>query len=216
MPSVSYALRGAIAGLALLALNACATKNIDRNYALDETSGKGVVIGSITYSGTYASYSVYYRKVGGGTAGRFQFGQGMYLFPPLEKDDIRGRGLRGDVFAAELPAGDYEIYSWHVGSGYALVGPSNPFTIRYHIEPGKSVYLGNFHFQRRERLLGGVTGAMLTYKDEAERDLKIFATKYPKLGEFEIGSSIEKGQVYDDLGEGYQTVITVPIVYVVH
>lgn len=216
MPSGLSALRGAIATIMLIALSACATKNIDRDYALDDASGKGVVIGSITYSGFYAGYGVYYRKIGGGPEGHFQFGQAMIMFPPLEKDDIRAPGLRGDVFAAELPAGDYEIYRWQVDSGYVHVRPRNPFTVQYHIEPGKSVYLGNFHFQRRAKMLGGtVTGAMLTYKDEAERDLKIFAAKYPKLGAFEIGSSIEKGQTYDDLGEGWQTTITIPI-YVVH
>ncbi|MGE5539786.1 MAG: hypothetical protein ACM30I_14300 [Gemmatimonas sp.] len=197
--------------LAVLALASCGTPNIDKDYTLDAATGKGVVIGSITYTGFYGRYRVFYRQVGGGAEGFFNFGESTFLLPPMTKDDIRAPALRGNVFAAALPAGDYEIYGWQVDSGNYHVRPRNPVSVLYHVEPGKSVYLGNFYFQRREKFLGATTGVTVTYKDESERDLNIFAAKYPQPAQFPIASSIERGRVYDDLGEGWTTSITIPI-----
>jgi len=197
MPSVSYALRGAIAGW----------RSSHSTPARQRTST------GITRSTTqaarrcdrldhllrnYASYSVYYRKVGGGTAGRFQFGRDISIPTAGEGRHPRTRPARR-CLCRRAAAGDYEIYSWHVGSGYALVGPSNPFTVRYHIEPGKSVYSA-ISTSSAGKAARSVTGrcSPIRKRRSGSEDLR---DQVPKLGEFEIGSSIEKGQVYDDLAK---------------
>jgi hypothetical protein len=195
-----------------LGLAACATQNIDQGYALSEASGKGVVIGSIVRKGARGEFRLFYRQVAGGEKGYFAYGLSFGgQLPSFDKDDIRARGLKGALFAAELPAGDYEIYSWQVDSGPAHISPAAPFSIEFHVLPGKAVYLGRFTFERTEHLLTATTGVAVSCRDQREQDMPIFAAKYPSLAQVEIASSIEKDRSYEDIGEGNATDVRIYI-----
>jgi hypothetical protein len=189
---------------------ACATPDIDKSYVLSEQSGKGVAIGSITYHGRYSLYRVYYRKVGTTDQAHFGYGQGQ--MPPLGHSDIDERRERGDLFAAELPAGDYEIFNWRIDSGPSHITAASPFMVRFTVAPGKAVYLGNFFFEATSALGFTTTGSQLDLRDRSERDLKIFADKYPGLAKVEVGATIEPGRSYANLGGGYNTNIQIPII----
>jgi hypothetical protein len=197
-----------------LALAACATENIDKDYALSEPSGKGVVIGSIARSGTNGEFRLFYRQTDGDAQGYFAYGRGLGgQLPSFEKDDIKVPHLRGALFASELPAGDYELYSWAVDAGSIHTVPAAPFSVHFHVLPGKAVYLGAFVFQQNGHLL---TGGSITLNcgDQRARDIPIFAAKYPNLAQVEIASSIEENRSYEDLGEGGATRIDIPAIII--
>ncbi len=197
-----------------LVLAACATGNIDKDYALSATSGKGVVIGSMARSSARGSFRLYYRQIPSGEDGYFAYGLGVGQLPSFDKDDFRGPHLRGALFAAKLPAGDYEIYSWRVDSGPAHISPGAPFTIRFHILPGKAVYLGAFTFERTDHFLTATTGVAVSCRDQRARDMPIFVAKYPHFAQIEIASSIEEGRSYETLGGGNSTYfeINIPVI----
>ena len=204
--------RGFLAGLgSALLVGACSTPNIDRAYTPSAATGKGVVFGSITHNGLTATYEVQYRKQGGGGEGRFAIGEGLALLPIPSHGDIRERGLRGELFAAELAEGDYEVVGWHVASGYAHIRPTNDFSVRFHVTAGGAVYLGNFHFTRLSHLGLTTTNVDVACKDEFERDQKLLAGKYPAFAQVKLDSAIEKGKTYEHLGVAANTVITIPV-----
>ena len=193
-----------------LVLAACATKNIEDDYALSATTGKGVVIGSMARSRLSGSFRLYYRKIGGGEKGYFAYGLGFAQLPSFDKDDFKGPHLKGALFAAELPAGDYEIDDWYVESNSTHTRPAEPFSIRFHVLPGKAVYLGGFIFERTD-YPAAASGIAVGCRDERSRDMQIFAAKYPNLAETEIASSIEESRSYENIGNGSATRVTIDI-----
>jgi hypothetical protein len=169
----------------VVALAGCATTNVPSDYSLGTASKSGVAIASITYEGAYSGYNVYYRQLSGIASGRFQAGHGMMLIPIPDKSDF-GTVANGKLVVAELPPGDYEISSWRVSSGYAAVSPSSSFSIRFHIDPGKAVYVGNFNFVQTARRGLTVTGAEVAFKGEPDRDLAVLKSKYPNFADTPI------------------------------
>jgi hypothetical protein len=200
-----------LVSLTALLVAACATPNVSQDYRLNPSSNDGVVMGSVTYSGRYSGYSVEFRQVPTGQTGRFQTGESVALIPQVPKGDFGSAAPRGTVFAAALAAGDYEIYEWKVGSGYANVRSTAPFSIRFKVEPGKLVYLGNFHFTQTSGMGLMVTGAMLSYAEKHERDIAAFKAKFPALAEFPIAYAVAPGTNEEWLGGRSSTTITVPV-----
>lgn len=195
-------------------LGACTSvESVPNNFVLDPISNKGVLIGSVTYHGTYSGYSVLFRKVGEDRASRLSIGGGTALLPPSMLDwDIKQRGLRGNVFAVELPAGDYEFFSWRVSSGYAEVRPQQDFRIPFSIFPGKAVYLGNFKFERASGLGGTVTAVDVQHNDESNRDIGILGKKYHGIDPATINTSFASNTTAHGLGGGSSATITIPII----
>ncbi len=191
-------------------LAACGTPNVGTDYVLSDAGNKGVVVGSITYSGSYAGYEVHYRKVGDtAVRGFFHYGMSKYMaMPRMGKSDIAEPGVRGDLFAAELPEGEYEVHGWQVSQGTTATSTqTQSFSIRFTVKPGEATYLGNYHFTRTSRSLNLATGFEVTAKDEAARDLKIFAEKYPRLSQVAVTAGMERGQRYEQIGGASHTTI---------
>lgn len=199
-------LRLAIAVTLTAALSACAAQSITQDYTLTAEAREGVVTGSVSYSGRYSGYYVHYRQLPGGVRGEFSFGSSVAVVP--DKGDFSEPGLRGSVFAKALPPGEYEVYRWSVGSGYATVASTEPFSIRFTVEPGKLVYLGNFHFIKTSSLGLTVTGAKLSYKEEIASDLPIFKRKFPALADTPVAYAAAAGTARDDLGGASETHMT--------
>jgi hypothetical protein len=178
---------------------------------LNATGNAGVVTGSITYAGSLSGYSVFYRALSGVKAGRLQTGEAVLLIPYIPKGDVSLLGTRGELFAVELVAGEYEFYSWSVGSGPANVRPTSPFSVRFIVTPGKVVYIGNFHFRQTSSMGLTVTGAQLDYFDRAERDLPLLKKKYPTLEAAGIEVGLERGAAYEQLGGPHATTIMIAV-----
>ncbi|HEY6382939.1 MAG TPA: hypothetical protein VIY07_14175 [Pseudolabrys sp.] len=178
---------------------------------MNAAGNAGVVTGSITYAGSFSGYSVLYRALTGADAGRIQTGQGALLIPYIPKGDVSLLGTRGELFAVELPAGEYEFYSWSVGSGFADVRPTSPFSVTFIVIPGKVMYVGNFHFRQTASMGLTVTGVQVDYVDRAERDLPLLSKKYPTLAAAGIDVGLERGAAYEQLGGPHATTITIPV-----
>jgi hypothetical protein len=198
----------------LFALSACATSNVSKNYVIKTDSNTGIVTGSITYDGSYSGYAVIYRKVPSGKTGHFQSGESQVIIPYFPAGEFKPMGIKGNLIAAELPAGDYEINSWSVGSGPAAVTPTTPFTISFRVIPGKATYIGNFHFTQLSSAGLTVTGAKVDYRNMQERDSSVLAKNYKNLASVPTVSALEKDTNINKLGGNYSTKITlfIPII----
>lgn len=171
--------------LALLALAAvvsgCAARSIKQDYQLNPE--KGVLLGSITRDGMLAGYRVLFRPLGQEKGFDFvETGCDSIVEPSCyARQDFEAIGLKGDLFAVELPPGDYEVFAWDVVSGSIHVGPSSPISLRYRIAPGRATYVGNFHFTQTARFGLGVAGARVDHSKPFERDFALIQDKYPGL-----------------------------------
>ena len=204
-----------LAYIAILSLAGCATtrssNNIPSSYKLNSNSHNGLLLASVTYHGSYSGYSMTYRKVGSSQSTNLTIGSGSTFVPPGMMDwDIEKHGLRGNVFAVALPAGEYEISSWLVSSGYASIRPGNEFTIRFQIVPGQAVYLGNFHFIRSSGFGGMITDVDVGYSDESSRDIAIIKQKYRSVEASDIYMGIENGSSISKIGGTSMTDISYP------
>lgn len=176
-----------LAFCALLVLAGCTSSNnhinIREDFALSEDSGSGVVVASVTYSGSFSGYSVYFREVADhATTGKLQIGSGMTMVPPgMMEWDIERPGLRGNVFTIELPAGEYEVFKYSASSGYAHGSTRNPISIKFDVVPGEVTYLGNFLFKRTAGFGATVLGLDILHSNKASRDLEIAGAKHPYL-----------------------------------
>ncbi|TWC41295.1 hypothetical protein FBY03_10240 [Pseudomonas sp. SJZ079] len=189
--------------VAALLLCGCATPNIGSNYRLDETSGRGLVIGSVTYQGRLSEYKMFYRPMPTGKAAFFKAGQGQV--PPFPHNDFATAGATGELFSAELPAGRYEFFGWGIHSGGAGTQSTEPFSIEFVVTPGRPIYLGNFHFAQERSLGLTVTGATVYHRLQTERDLARFKNSYPQLAEHQIEVLTPPFPADHSVGNGYQT-----------
>jgi hypothetical protein len=185
----------ALTGIVVVA--ACATpevtENIGPDYVLSEASGRGLAIGSIALVNPFPSFAVLrYRKIGSGDEGYFQ--------PD-----------RSNLVAAELPAGDYELYAWRVAVEDGSIISAKPFRIAFRIVPGKAVYLGSYDVRLEHEALGltptssSVINSQwvvdVSCTNQSERDLRTFAARHRALPRLEI-SPIDPQACHENLGEG--------------
>jgi len=198
--------------IGMLLATACATKSVKSDYVPASESGKGVVSGSITYDGHYAGYRVWYRQIPEGESGFFEWGKGKILIPYFPSGDFEDQDVKGAIFAAELPAGTYELYRWSVECGAARITPTQPFSVRFTVEPGRAVYTGNFHFVETANLGLTVTAVDVTYSDAHERDLNKLKSKYPGFGRTPVAYAVAPGTSIEKIGGSTNTMITLPIV----
>lgn len=154
----------------LLLLSACATSGVDEDF-VTPTAKEGLVWGSVTYKGSPATYRVHYRRADRKVEGTFDYQN-------TRSRDFSSRESSGAVFAVPLAAGEYELYQWSVGSGPTIVSSAEPFSIRFKVEPGKSVYIGSFHFVQTAKL--AATDATVSYKDAFARDARVLRRKFPQ------------------------------------
>lgn len=196
-----------------LVLTGCAsTKTIKYDYALNQKSGNGVLISSVSYKGSYSGYSVYYHGMDNQIRGEIQFGEGVALIPIPPKGDFSHLNRKGEVFAVELPAGNYKVWRWGVHSGYAHIKPANPISIEFKVESGKATYLGNFDFIQTDSLGLTVTGVQVNYSDQSQIDLDIASKKHPNIKASSIVKGIEDNAKYQGIGGSDQTNWDIPVV----
>jgi hypothetical protein len=204
-----------LAGIALLlGLVACAAPNIDAKHDVRGASSTGVVSGSITYNGPYGAYRLELVSQASGEVFRIEHGRSQGLPFGLGGEKVHP-GLRrlGSPFAVALPTGRYEIKSWHLLSGAALVSSTAPTGVVFQVDAGQAIYLGNFNFVETSRIVRLISGAKVTMSDQAARDLPVIRSDFPALAEVPITQTLNPEARIDNLGgaSDARVSITVPL-----
>lgn len=200
--------------LSISLLAGCATPNIDKTYSLDANRGAGVAVGTLTYTGDYASYRLHIVGVESGQTYRIQHGdsQTLNIVLAFKGEAINpALGAKGSAFAIELPAGNYSVKQWQVSQGAANVWSTDPPGITFHIEPGKSIYLGNFHFTETGKSLRSITRATVALTEMSDRDLPVLQNIYPSLKSNPIVQSLAPQTKIENVGGKSEGKIAVPI-----
>ena len=192
-------------------LSGCAATTIKKDYNLNESSNKGLLVTSISYQGGYSGYAVYFSDANSDKFDYVEFGAGVSLIPIPPKGDFSHLNRKGEVFATELPAGEYHIWRWRVQSGYATLTPIHPMKVEFKIEPGKATYIGNFDFIQTSSLGLTVTGVDVNYTDQSEIDLDVLFKKFPNIKREQVIKGIKEGATYSGIGGSSQTSWNIPI-----
>jgi hypothetical protein len=187
-------------GVAILCI---ALANIDSTYVLDGARNTGVAAGSITYEGARAAYILHFVEESSGKSYRVQHGssQTINLFVAFSDEAPHARlAARGSPFAVELPAGTYVLQQWQVSAGASNIRSTSPTGIEFKIEPGKAIYLGNYHFRETSHMGLMPTGSKVTLEDLSARDLSAIKESFPALAQVPLTQSIAGGTKEMTLG----------------
>jgi uncharacterized lipoprotein YehR (DUF1307 family) len=194
-----------------VSISGCATQNVTNTYTPNENSGKGIAIASVTYNGRYSAYGVRLLSSDGVNKERLEVGQGTILIPYFPKMDFEEDKCKGNVFAIELPTGEYEVTDWYVNSGYAHLNSNSKLGIHFKVVPGKIVYLGNFHFEQTSSAGLTVTGAKVSFKDEVSRDLAVISSKFPNVAKIGASSNVADGKSIESIGGDFSSKVYIPM-----
>jgi hypothetical protein len=198
--------------LFMLMLGCSAVDNVPSDYQLSRDSDNGVLLASVTYSGSFAEHSMLFRKIGSTEWKKLKIGAQHAVMPPAMFDwDIERPGLRGKVFAVELPAGAYEFGSWYVGSGVASTGPVNEFSVKFDIVPGHALYAGNFHFVKEASIAVLFARFNVQLVDEFDRDAPLIRQKFSALDMSYVDNNVAQIEALARLGGGGATQVVIPM-----
>lgn len=170
----------------LAVLAGCSSNVIKEDYSFSESIQKGVLLGSITYEGSYSEYGVHYRKVSEQKKdGYVSIGESVSLIPLhlFSSMEIEQGDIEGEVFGLSLEPGLYEFYAWKVSSAGIKTKSTEPFSLRFEVKPGKSIYIGNFNFTQTDSRGLTVTGASVDFSNQVKRDMNIIGDKYINLSD---------------------------------
>ena len=200
--------------VSILILSGCAipTASVGKSYSLDSNSPNGVLVGSVKYRGHLSGYKVYFRGLNNNESGYFEAGKGVMLIPSPPKSDFRG--LSGKLQVTELPPGEYEISRWGVTSGYAHLSQTQPFSIKFKIEPGKATYIGSFMFSVTKTMGLTVTGVRVDFQEKYSEDVAVLRQKYPNLEQTDIYMGLERNFHKNDVGGQSSVYFDMPPVFI--
>lgn len=117
---------------------------------------------------------------------------------------------KGQMVAVQLPAGEHEFFSYFLvaqdwGGVQSTYTPTQPFAFRFRVEPGKAVYVGNFHVQflgeRKAAVDKGESDMPMgskrfaikrTVRDTRARDFADLPKRYPTLDPQRIEVSLAR------------------------
>ena len=180
----------------LLFIQGCSMSNIAKDYSFDSNSQNGLLVGSVTYEGYYAEYSIYIKNLDTDESHKISGGGSMtpfHLFNP--KGSLDHLGIKGDLFAVELKPGNYEVYNWSVAPGNGTyLSAQKPFSIKLKINNGKALYFGSVNFKQTETFGVTISGADAFYLTHYDRDVKEFKEKYHNVNIPKINSALKKGE----------------------
>ena len=164
--------------VSIILMASCARFNVKPDYVLDTSSGKGLLVASVSYTGAY-NFFWQYRGINNPNKGDVT---AWTLQNPLDWHDPPGR-----LAFIEIPAGEYEFYKWILFLTGTKKIYSQPFSVKFQILPGKATYLGNLHLDLRE-----MKYYSLSLRDESNRDLSLFYSKLPNVHTGHVVKSIGK------------------------
>jgi hypothetical protein len=177
----------------LLGLQACAQSAAEKpEFSFSPGRGTGVIVGSVTesYQASYGTtLTIEFEQVGGTRKGSI-FTTSV-LMTATDNDFKQVSGLRGTVYAVELPAGEYKMTGWEFKWGTVTVEPAQQRPIAFTVLPNEVAYLGNVHAtlsESRVPIIGAprIDAAAIGIRDEGERDAAVVRRKYPTLSSVQI------------------------------
>ena len=185
----------------------CATSNVASDFDPKRSTSTGVAVGSITYEGGYGAYRIYLQSVADKKSYRIEHGSSQTLNPVLAfkgetPDPVLKR--RGSVFAVELPAGDYSVSGWQIRVSSFDVFPSAPTGLTFKVEPGKSIYRGNFDFVVTDTFMRNPTRAEVKLSDNRAKDIESLKVKFPRIAAVPLEAAIADGLVIERIGGSSQ------------
>ena len=170
MKTVKIFYKVALLFFTLVVGTACAVKNVDDSYTLESDSNNGLIVLSLSVTGSDSVYLAY-RKIGAEEQGE------IYV------DSYGVKGIRanydwkdpvGRLVYIELGAGEYEFYGWHPKyCGWDTECAPLYEPIRFSVTQGAAYYLGNIHFS----ILRYDQAYKYEVRDEFERDIALLATR---------------------------------------
>jgi hypothetical protein len=163
----------------------------------------------------YNTYYINYRQVGAETSKILKITPAGMI---KQKGDFQD--VLGNVFAVELPAGDYEIYdySFYFNNGLASVSytTNEEISHKFKVDEGMVSYIGNFaaHHQYVKNIMGTLVnnGGYYILFNEFDRDVKRLKEVYPWLANFDIiiSDSLINGEGTKLISESDSNVRTLP------
>jgi hypothetical protein len=189
--------------IATLALASCA--NVSGDYKFDGTKQVGLAVGSITYETSIGEYNVSAIRASDtalqGRAPGWFFKVGGRTFASIPQMNDSELKARGGTFAVELPAGDYVLKRWFIRQGEWTYAAQRDIGIPFTVEAGKSIYLGNFHFD---------SNSEVTLRDEATRDLPVLRSRFSILSSAPLAIAVAPGTAIKKIGGDYATRLDLP------
>ncbi len=183
-----------------LILVGCATPDVPKDFSLSPDSKSGLLIGSVKFRGHYSAYKVYFKGLSNEEKGYFEAG-GNDVF--ADYFFTRGSDFHepeGKLQVTELTPGEYEINSWRIQSGVAHLSQTQPFSIKFKIEPGKATYIGSFIFTVTDTTMAVVTGVKVDFVDAFDEDVKVLPRLFPNLAMTDIYRGVEPGLKKENIG----------------
>ena len=187
--------------LASAFLLACTT-NTSKDYRLPDSPTIGLATGSITYSGALGQRAVQFENITTRKKYTVKVGVASTMNPFAKPEIDPDIETIGGLFAIELPTGQYKISSWLVTQGSWFISPTSKIDIPFSVEPGASIYLGNFHFEETSRRFLGSGSAEVTLQSKAPRDMKALAKQFTVLKDIPIKRALSDNVKLERVG-GY-------------
>ena len=180
--------------LASLFVASCetATPNIGPEFFSEPPENSGVVVFSLSRSGSvlYNDMGFHYRSLDRSYKGWIDLAsiyeeKNKNLPAPDWTNKTMEQGSwgtaipldspHGRLVVIQLPADEYEFYSWIGVSSNSYMEPAKEFSIKFSVKPGKIIYLGGIVLQNM------VTESSLHIVDPRKRDIAVLANKYPQI-----------------------------------
>jgi len=172
----------------------CGAKNVGKDYSLDDSQAKGLLVVSLTRSGALGpKVNAYFRDVNNQRGFHLDVAPSFGLDwkgPPIDEvrkyREIPKDNPRGRLAVLELPEGEYEFYQWMGHFSNRRFWTTKNFDKRFKVIAGKAVYIGNInaHFEQTGSVLVPFRfpfELLTEITDECDRDLKLFHQRCPKI-----------------------------------
>jgi hypothetical protein len=173
--------------LFLLASGCAYDRDVPGSRLLAETD-RGLILGSISFADNPSEYRLYYEpSVGGDLLGKAQQGGFVEL---VTRSDGSGDP---ELFALELPAGDYVFTAWRIVQQGYRVWPKEEFAIPFVVKPNRTTYVGNFDFQAIRTGRDSSGKRIARFDDLYQRDLERFRERYEDIDFGDVQVGIKQG-----------------------
>lgn len=166
-----YYLTLCISLVIVITLTGCVASTLTRDYVLDASTGKGLLVFSYTTNQDADNPFLDYRNLMTGDKGE--------IIRNTKKDPLDWESpTKGRLVVLEFDSGLYEFYSWSiVRQGMAARG----FSVPFEIFPGKATYAGNIHLTIQAE---GLFDLQVT--DAYERDIALFHRRFPAINDKDV------------------------------
>jgi hypothetical protein len=218
-----------VPALWLCAVAADAARKPDQgqpDFRLNPESGKGLLVASLSMPSISHGHlanmrcSLHYRQLSAGRARSF-----AKRFVLERESFVTGRTIRSDfdkpvfgvVFAAELPAGQYELTHWLLDGNTTpiLIKSDGNRPIPFEVRPGRVTYMGNLDLEigtgknlLRQNVL---VDAGVALSDQEERDVAILLRKFPLIEAKDVDVEVIVDSTWQTREERDEPATAVPV-----